>query len=100
MAHAEGEATRPWAGPTRPRRLLMVAGEASGDLHGADLLAALRAEVPDVEVVGLGGERLRELGMQTVADAGEVATVGLLGGLDRMRALLRTYRTLANRLRT
>ena len=100
MAHAEGEATRPWPGPARPRRLLMVAGEASGDLHGADFLAALRAEVPDVAVVGLGGDRLRDLGMQTVADAGEVATVGLLAGVDRLRALLRAYRTLAQRLRT
>jgi len=97
---AEGEATRAWPAPNGARRLLMVAGEASGDLHAADLLAALRAELPDVEAFGLGGERLRDLGMETVADAGEVATVGLLSGAGRLRVLVRAYRALARRLRT
>ncbi|TMA94908.1 MAG: lipid-A-disaccharide synthase, partial [Deltaproteobacteria bacterium] len=61
---------------SRPHRLCLVAGEASGDLHGADLLLALRAQLPDLEVFGIGGQRLREAGMETVADAAEVATVG------------------------
>ena len=82
-----------------PRRVLLVAGEASGDLHGADLLNALRARLPDVEVFGLGGERLRAAGMHTVADAGEVATVGVLEGVGRLRTLVRVYRALARRLR-
>ena len=82
-----------------PRRVLLVAGEASGDLHGADLLTALRARLPDVEVFGLGGERLRAAGMHTVADAGEVATVGVLEGVGRLRTLVRVYRALARQLR-
>jgi lipid-A-disaccharide synthase len=82
-----------------PRRVLLVAGEASGDLHGADLLSALRARVPNVEVFGLGGERLRAAGMHTVADAGEVATVGVLEGVGRLRTLVRVYRALARQLR-
>jgi lipid-A-disaccharide synthase len=76
-----------------------VAGEASGDLHGADLLTALRAELPDLEVFGIGGQRLREAGMETVADAGEVATVGLVEGAGRLRTLVRAYRELARRIR-
>ena len=82
-----------------PRRVLLVAGEASGDLHGADLLTALRTRLPDVEVFGLGGERLRAAGMHTVADAGEVATVGVLEGVGRLRTLVRVYRALARQLR-
>jgi lipid-A-disaccharide synthase len=70
-----------------------------GDLHGADLLHALRAELPDIEVFGIGGERLREAGMRTVVDVGDVATVGLTEGMGRLRALLRAYRTLARHLR-
>ena len=85
--------------PARPRRLLLVAGEASGDLHGADLLRALRAQLPDLEVFGIGGERLREAGMETVADARDVAAVGLTEVVGRMRALLSAYRALARRLR-
>jgi lipid-A-disaccharide synthase len=82
-----------------PHRVLLVAGEASGDLHGADLLCALRARLPDVEVFGLGGEHLRAAGMRTVADAREVATVGVVEGVGRLRTLVRVYRALARRLR-
>ncbi len=83
-----------------PRRVLLVAGEASGDLHGADLLRALRLRLPGVEVFGLGGEHLRAGGMHTVADAREVATVGIVEGMGRLRTLVRIYRALARRLRT
>src|SRR5437016_11184936 len=88
------------AAPARRYRVLLVAGEASGDLHGADLLTALRARLPDVEVFGIGGERLREAGMATVADAGEVATVGVTEVVGRLRALVRAYRALVRTLRT
>jgi lipid-A-disaccharide synthase len=95
----ESGASRAWAPVARPRRVLLVAGEASGDLHGADLVRALRVSLPDLEVFGLGGERLREAGMQTVADASDVATVGLTQAGGRLRILWRTYRALARRLR-
>jgi lipid-A-disaccharide synthase len=83
----------------RPPRVLLIAGEASGDLHGADLVRALRAEIPDIEVFGIGGERLREAGMETVADSSEVATVGVTEVAGRLRVLLRAYRAVVRRLR-
>jgi lipid-A-disaccharide synthase len=92
-------AERAWPAPTRSRRVLLVAGEASGDLHAADLVTALRQHLPDVEVFGLGGERLREAGMRTVADSSEVATVGVTEATGRLRVLVRTYRALARVLR-
>jgi lipid-A-disaccharide synthase len=93
-----GEASPAWtASPAH--RLLLVAGEASGDVHGADLLQALRQRMPDVEVFGVGGDRLRAVGMQTIADASEIATVGLTEGVGRMRALLRAYRLLVRYIR-
>src|SRR5438309_214887 len=97
-ARGGSRAARWLLAPARPRRLLLVAGEASGDLHGADLVRALRASVPDLEVFGVGGERLREAGMETVADVGQVATMGLKA-TGRLRALWHAYRTLARRLR-
>jgi lipid-A-disaccharide synthase len=95
-----GEASTVPATAARRRRILLVAGEASGDLHGADLLRALHMRAPDVEVYGLGGEHLRSAGMRTVADAAEVATVGVVEGIGRLRTLVRVYRTLARSLRT
>ena len=57
--------------------LLIVAGEASGDLHGARLLAELRPRVPGLAPFGLGGEELAAAGLDRVADSGEISVVGL-----------------------
>ena len=43
-------------------RIMIVAGEASGDLHGANLINALRAKVPGLEVCGMGGGNWRGRG--------------------------------------
>lgn len=58
-------------------RILLVAGEASGDLHAARLLTELRRLVPGVEAFGLGGDHLEEAGLDRVADSGEISVVGL-----------------------
>ncbi len=90
---------RPMPAASPARRVLLVAGEASGDLHGADFLRALRARCPDLEVFGIGGPHLRAAGMTTIADAGEVATVGAVEAVGGLRTLLRAYRELARALR-
>jgi len=86
-------------GAERPCRIMLVAGEASGDLHGADLVQALRKHIRRLEVVGLGGERLRSVGMRTVADVADVATVGVVEAAGRLRSPARTYLTLSRMLR-
>jgi lipid-A-disaccharide synthase len=58
--------------------LLMVAGEASGDLHGARLLTELRRLVPGLRAFGMGGAELRAAGLEAVADSSEVAVVGVV----------------------
>jgi len=60
-----------------PRELLVVAGEASGDLHGARLISELRQRVPGLAAFGLGGAEMRAAGLQSVADSSEVAVVGI-----------------------
>jgi lipid-A-disaccharide synthase len=60
-----------------PRDLLVVAGEASGDLHGARLLSELRRRVPDLNVFGLGGDEMRAAGLQPVAHSSEISVVGI-----------------------
>jgi lipid-A-disaccharide synthase len=69
-------------------RILIVAGERSGDLHGAELAHALRAEIGEVELFGCGGEAMREAGVETVADLRDFAMVGItevVSGLPRAR---------------
>jgi lipid-A-disaccharide synthase len=69
----------------------MVAGERSGDLHGAELARGLRSEMGEIEIFGCGGEAMREAGVETVADLRDFAMVGItevVSGLPRARRAL------------
>ena len=81
-------------------RILLVAGEASGDVHGADLVLALKAQQPQLDIFGVGGPALRAAGMQTLVDSAAIAGMGLFEAADKLTALLRTYRALTHILRT
>lgn len=76
--------------------LLVVAGEASGDLHGARLLAELHRRLPGVEAFGLGGDEMAATGFDAVAHSSEIAVVGLVEALKVVpRARVLFHRLLA-----
>ncbi len=75
--------------------VLIVAGEASGDLHAAGVAAALAERRPDLRLVGVGGPRMRAAGVQLIADVASTAVMGfaeVLTHLPRHVALLRALR--------
>lgn len=84
--------------PTRPIRIALCAGEASGDLLGAGLIDALRARWPDAEIAGVGGPLMRGAGMDTWFDASELAVMGLAEVLRHLPRLLRRRRELRARV--
>ena len=74
--------------------LLVVAGEASGDLHAARLLAELRQHRPDLAPFGMGGEELRAAGVEILADSHEVAVVGITEALKVLPRARQVFRLL------
>ena len=76
------------------RRVLLIAGEASGDLHGAKLVEALRRLDPGIEVSGVGGTHLRAAGMDILVDTATVATMGFVEVLGSAGRFVRMYRLL------
>ena len=84
----------------RNPRILLVAGEASGDIHGGDLVSALKRQAPQVEVFGVGGPALQAAGMETLVDTATIAGMGLVEARDKLGALIRTYRQLKHILHT
>ena len=75
--------------------VLVVAGEASGDLHAANMLVALRRLDPSLHSFGVGGERLRAAGLECIANSEELSVMGLaevLSELPRLLALSRRVR--------
>jgi lipid-A-disaccharide synthase len=81
------------------RRIMIVAGEASGDLHGADLALQLRASDPHCEIYGVAGRQMRAAGVRAIANVEDITALGLselgstlwrtLGALRALRAELR-----------
>jgi lipid-A-disaccharide synthase len=68
--------------------VMMVAGEASGDLLGGALLASLHARLSSpLRVIGVGGQRMREQGLQSDYDVNDLAVVGLVEVLRRLPRL-------------
>ncbi|MBP0463017.1 lipid-A-disaccharide synthase [Roseomonas sp. PWR1] len=67
----------------------IVAGEASGDVLGARLIAALRARRPDLEFAAIGGPRMAEQGVPSLFDYRELALMGLLEVLPKIFRLKR-----------
>jgi lipid-A-disaccharide synthase len=72
-----------------PPLIYIVAGEASGDVLGARLVSALRAQNPAIEVAGIGGDRLAEQGLRSLFPMRELALMGLIEVLPNVRRLAR-----------
>jgi len=75
--------------------ILIVAGEASADLHAARVLQALRRDRPGLHAFGVGGPRLREAGLEALAPAEEISVMGLVEVLPRIPRILAILRLLA-----
>jgi lipid-A-disaccharide synthase len=76
------------------RKILVSAGEASGDLYASLVVEELRRSLPDVEFFGCTGPRLRAAGVRTVVDAASLAVVGLFEVLHHIPRIYGEYRKL------
>jgi lipid-A-disaccharide synthase len=76
-----------------PTQILISAGEASGDMYAARLAGALLARA-DVHLFGMGGPRMREAGVELVADCAEVSLVGIVEIAKKLPALNRVWNRL------
>jgi lipid-A-disaccharide synthase len=80
------------------RSIMLAAGEASGDLHGAALCHALRVAAPGCRLFGMGGERMAAAGMDLLADVTAAAVAGGTEAVSRIPLLYRAYRHLRGAL--
>jgi lipid-A-disaccharide synthase len=59
------------------KHILIICGEASGDLNAANLASALKAIQPDIKISGVGGAHLACTGAQIICDIKDLAVIGL-----------------------
>src|SRR6266702_1800562 len=76
------------------RKILVSAGEASGDLYAPLLVEELRRVWPDAEFFGCTGPRLRAAGVRTVVDASSLAVVGLIEVIGHIPRIYGEFRKL------
>lgn len=82
------------------RRIMIVAGEASGDMHGGNLVGAMRRLDPDLSFYGVGGARMKAAGVALIADAADMAVVGLTEVVVKLLSLIRIMHRLKTSLTT
>ena len=80
-------------------RIMIVAGEASGDMHGARLIAALKEQAPGARICGIGGPELTRQGVEILYDASRLAVVGIVEVISHFRFIREAMHALEKRLR-
>ena len=78
----------------------MVAGESSGDMYGADAARALFRRFPGCRIYGLGGQRMREAGVELIGDIRHTAVVGPFEAIGQLGKLYKIFRLLADGVET
>ncbi len=73
------------------KKILIIAGEASGDMHGANLVREAKRLDPSLAFSGVGSRQMREAGVRMLADASEISVVGGTEVLTHIRAIYRVY---------
>jgi lipid-A-disaccharide synthase len=71
------------------KTIMIVAGEASGDMHGANLVREMLNLDPALNFYGIGGNRLREEGVELLANASDMAVVGLTEVVSKLGSILK-----------
>ncbi len=79
---------------------MIVTGEASGDLHGARLVEALRKRCPDIHFSGMGGPELAAAGVDILFDAEKISVMGIIEVVAHGREILKAQRILRSHLKT
>ncbi len=80
----------------QPVKIMLVAGEASGDQLGGRLMAAIKRKYPDVDFIGVGGPRMIGEGMHSLFSMNEMSVMGLAEVIPHIPRLLRRIRETAD----
>ena len=78
---------------------MIVAGEASGDLHGSRLISSMLDRDPSLHFCGIGGPELKKIGVELLYDAAKIAVVGVFEVISHLSHIIRAQRLLRARLK-
>jgi lipid-A-disaccharide synthase len=73
----------------KPKKVIIIAGEASGDLHGSRLVSAMRGLNPNLEFCGIGGQAMERAGVRLLMDAAQLSVVGITEAFSKLPQILK-----------
>lgn len=80
-------------------KVLIIAGEASGDLHGGGLVRSLKERCPSLEVFGIGGDHMANAGMELVFHVDQLAFLGLWEVVRHLPFVRKVFRRMVKELK-
>ena len=85
--------------PVTAKKIMIIAGEASGDLHGAHLVQAMRQQRPGLVFCGMGSREMAAAGVEMLFDAGKIAVVGLAEVFTHLPDILAALKIIKQRIK-
>ena len=83
---------------TDKKKIMIIAGEASGDLHGSNLIKEYKKIDSGAHFYGIGSSKMRDAGMEVLHDSSDLAVVGIFEVLAHFRVIYRVFNELKRRL--
>lgn len=84
----------------QPKRIVVIAGEESGDMHAASFVRELRQRNPDLEFSGIGGQHMQDAGVTLISDLARFGVTGLSEVIRHARVIRRAFQDIKAHLQT
>ena len=84
---------------THKAEVMIVSGEASGDMHSARVLQVMQQRLPHLKAYGMGGQALRKAGLEILVDAADMAVVGIMEVLAHLGSIVSAQKILHKALK-
>jgi len=84
----------------KPKHIVIIAGEASGDLHAANLVKEILAKAPDTVFSGIGGTLMQEVGVKIISDLARYGVTGIVEVIKHLKVIKQAFRATQKHLQT
>ena len=83
----------------KSKRVVIIAGEESGDVHASVLIRQLKATYPDIEISGIGGHHMQEAGAQIISDLARFGVTGLTAVIRHLNVIRKAFTAIKKHLK-
>lgn len=83
----------------KAKRVVIIAGEESGDVHASVLIKQLKASHPNIEISGIGGKHMQEAGAELISDLARFGVTGITEVIRHLGVIRKAFRAIQKHLR-